>query len=200
MYLHLFNNFYCCNFYCYFNVSTNAMKYLFTLPLFVFLSCTVSAQNFGKSKIILQGKITELFFADSSEKALGGVQVQLWNGDKVLGEIKSTKFGKYKIEAPYKELYQIKYIQDGYVTKTVELETKSIRREEDAIRIMLTIDMSLFKENPSCDFGFLNEMPVAKAKVLRRKENITWDIDYNKAMQERIRTELRKIRVAKPKR
>lgn len=200
MYLHLFIIFSRCNFFCYLDVRTDAMKYLFTLPLFIFLSCTVAAQNFGKSKIILQGKITELFFADSSEKALGGVQIEVWNGDKVIGEIKSTKFGKYKLEAPYKELYQIKYIQNGYVTKTVELETKSIRREEDAIRIMLTIDMSLFKENPSCDFTFLNEMPVAKAKVLRRKDNITWDTDYNKAMQERIRAEFRKIRVSKPKR
>lgn len=176
------------------------MRYIFTLPLFIFLSFTASAQDFGKSKIILQGKITELFFADSSERALGGVQIQVWSGDKVISEIKSTKFGKYKLEAPYKELYQIKYIQSGYVTKTVELETKSIRREEDATRIMLTIDMSLFKENSSCDFSFLNEMPVAKAKVLRRKDNISWDIDYNKTMQERIRTELRKIRVTKPKR
>jgi hypothetical protein len=40
-------------------------------------------------------------------------------------------------------------------------------------------------------------VPVAKAKVLRRKENIVWDVDYNFAIQERIRKEISKARVAK---
>jgi hypothetical protein len=93
-------------------------------------------------------------------------------------------------------MYSIKYVQDGYVTKTVELETKSIKREESAIRVMLTIDISLFKENAACDFSFLNEVPVAKAKVLRRKDNISWDVDYNFKMQERIRKEIIKARAA----
>lgn len=62
---------------------------------------------------------------------------------------------------------------------------------------MLTIDISLFKENPACDFSYLDEMPVAKAKVLRRKDNISWDLDYNKIMQDRIRKELSKARVVK---
>ncbi|MDP4631067.1 MAG: hypothetical protein NWQ44_07795 [Flavobacteriales bacterium] len=101
------------------------------------------------------------------------------------------------MEAPYKQVYQIKYVHDGYVTKTVELETKSIKREESAIRLMLTIDISLFKENSACDFSFLNEMPVAKAKVLRRKDNISWDLDYNKTIQDRVRKEISKARVAK---
>jgi len=61
---------------------------------------------------------------------------------------------------------------------------------------MLTIDISLFKENSACDFSFLNEMPVAKAKVLRRKDNISWDIDYNYGIQERIRKEIIKARAA----
>ena len=62
---------------------------------------------------------------------------------------------------------------------------------------MLTLDISLFKENAACDFSFLTDVPVAKAKVLRRKENIVWDVDYNFAMQERIRKEISKARVAK---
>ena len=62
---------------------------------------------------------------------------------------------------------------------------------------MLTIDISMFKENSACDFSFLIDVPVAKAKVLRRNENIIWDIDYNHAMQERIRKEISKARVTK---
>jgi hypothetical protein len=155
------------------------------------------AQTFGKSKVILQGKITELFLSDSTEKPLDKVSVQIWSDNKLVSEIKSAHRGKYRMEAPYKENYLIKYVQDGYVTKTVELETKSIKREESAIRLMLTIDISLFKENSACDFSFLNEMPVAKAKVLRRKDNISWDIDYNHTMQERIRKEISKVRKSK---
>lgn len=73
---------------------------------------------------------------------------------------------------------------------------KSVKREESAIRVMLTIDISMFKENTACDFSFLSEMPVAKAKVLRRKDNISWDVDYNHTMQERIRKEIIKARAA----
>jgi len=155
------------------------------------------AQTFGKSKVILQGKVTELNLIDSTEKALDKVSVQIWSDQKLIAEIKTAHRGKYRMEAPYKENYSIKYVQDGYVTKTVDLETKSIKREETAIRLMLTIDISLFKENSACDFGFLAEMPVAKAKVLRRKDNISWDIDYNFKMQERIRKEISKVHKAK---
>ncbi len=173
------------------------MKNLLFLPLFIVLSISTSAQTFGKSKIILQGQVTELFLADSTEKPLDKVSIQIWSDNKLVSEIKSAHRGKYRLEAPYKENYSIKYVQDGYVTKTVELETKSIKREESAIRLMLTIDISLFKENGACDFGFLSEMPVAKAKVLRRKDNISWDLDYNKIMQDRIRKEISKVRVSK---
>ncbi|MDP4819311.1 MAG: hypothetical protein NWR69_09895 [Flavobacteriales bacterium] len=173
------------------------MKNLLILPLFIVLSISTSAQTFGKSKIILQGKVTELFLSDSTEKPLDKVSVQIWSEGKLVSEIKTAHRGKYRMEAPYKQVYQIKYVHDGYVTKTVELETKSIKREESAIRLMLTIDISLFKENSACDFSFLNEMPVAKAKVLRRKDNISWDLDYNKTIQDRVRKEISKARVAK---
>ncbi len=85
----------------------------------------------------------------------------------MVAEVKTAHRVKYRTEAPNKEYHQIKCVQDGYVAKTLEIETKSIKREESAIRLMLTIDISLFKENDACDFSFLNEMPVAKAKVLR---------------------------------
>jgi hypothetical protein len=57
--------------------------------------------------------------------------------------------------------------------------------------------ITLFKENSACDFSFLTDVPVAKAKVLRRKDNVIWDIDYNHNMQERIRKEISKARVTK---
>lgn len=173
------------------------MKNILSLFLFIGLCSMAHAQTFGKSKIVLQGKVTELFLNDSTEKPLDKVSVQIWSDSKLVSEIKTAHRGKYRIEAPYKELYQIKYVQDGYVTKTVELETKSIKREESAIRLMLTIDISLFKENSACDFSFLNDLPVAKAKVLRRKDNISWDLDYNKTMQDRIKKEISKIRASR---
>lgn len=197
MYLHLFEkNFNCCNFWSFFDVEYT-MKNISLLSLFIVLSLSSMAQTFGKSKIILQGKVTELFLSDSTEKPLDKVSVQIWSEGKLVSEMKTAHRGKYRMEAPYKELYQIKYVQDNYITKTVELETKSIKREETAIRLMLTIDISLFKENSACDFSFLNEMPVAKAKVLRRKDNISWDLDYNKTMQDRIRKEIGKVRKSK---
>jgi len=173
------------------------MKNLLSLILFISLYQSAQAQTFGKSKVILQGKVTELFLNDSTEKPLDKVSVQVWSNNKLVAEIKTAHRGKYRMEAPYKENYEIKYVQDGYVTKIVALETKSIKREETAIRLMLTIDISMFKENAACDFSFLTDVPVAKAKVLRRKENIIWDVDYNFAMQERIRKEISKARVTK---
>ena len=173
------------------------MKNLLSLLVFFCLCQVTQAQTFGKSKIVLQGKVTELFLADSTEKPLDKVSIQIWSNKKMVAEIKSAHRGKYRMEAPFKENYEIKYVQDGYVTKIVALETKSIKREETAVRLMLTIDISMFKENSACDFSFLNDVPVAKAKVLRRKENIIWDVDYNYAMQERIRKEISKARVKK---
>ena len=173
------------------------MKNLLSIFILVSLFHDLHAQTFGKSKIILQGKVTELFLADSTEKPLDKVSIQIWSNNKLVAEIKSAHRGKYRMEAPFKENYEIKYVQDGFVTKIVALETQSVKREETAIRLMLSIDISMFKENSACDFGFLNDVPVAKAKVLRRKDNISWDLDYNKTMQDRIRKEISKARVTK---
>ena len=173
------------------------MKNLLSLFVFVSLCNGLHAQTFGNSKIVLQGKVTELFLSDSTEKPLDRVSIQIWSNNKLVAETKSAHRGKYRMEAPFKENYEIKYVQDGFVTKIVALETQSVKREETAIRLMLSIDISMFKENSACDFGFLNDVPVAKAKVLRRKDNISWDLDYNKTMQDRIRKEISKARVKK---
>ena len=162
------------------------MKNLLSLFVFVSLCNGLHAQTFGNSKIVLQGKVTELFLSDSTEKPLDRVSIQIWSNNKLVAETKSAHRGKYRMEAPFQENYEIKYVQDGFVSKTVALETKLIKREESAIRLLLTIDISMFKD-----------LPVAKAKVLRRKDNISWDLDYNKTMQDRIRKEISKARVTK---
>ena len=173
------------------------MKNLLSLFVLVSMCHGLQAQTFGKSKIILQGKVTELFLSDSTEKPLDKVSIQVWSNNKLVAETKSAHRGKYRLEAPFKENYEIKYVQDGFVTKIVAIDTQSVKREESAIRLMLSIDISMFKENSACDFGFLNDVPVAKAKVLRRNDNISWDLDYNKGMQDRIRKEISKARVTK---
>ncbi len=87
--------------------------------------------------------------------------MQIWSDGKLVAKCKTDLRGKYRSEAPYKKSCQIKYVQDGYVKKTVTLDTKSIKREESAVRLLITIDISLFKLNEVCDFSFLNELPVA---------------------------------------
>lgn len=70
------------------------MKKLILLPTFLLLCLHTSAQTFGKSKIVLQGKVTELFLNDSTEKALDKVSVQIWGDGKLVSEIKTAHRGK----------------------------------------------------------------------------------------------------------
>jgi hypothetical protein len=63
--------------------------------------------------------VTELFLADSTEKPLDKVSIQIWSNKKMVAEIKSAHRGKYRMEAPFKENYEITWCWNTRIGKTI---------------------------------------------------------------------------------
>jgi|GEM_PF-1046411 len=170
------------------------MKPIFSLLVMFFLALGSQAQNFGNSKIVVQGRITQLMPADSAEKPLDKVVVQIWRGDQLVKECKSAHRGRYRVDVPYGTNYQVKYVLDGYVSKLVDFDAQNMKKEEGAFQMFLVVDIALFKIDDNFDFTFLESTPVAKAQVTKRGHNIVWDTDYSNDVKLLIDNEIKRGR------
>lgn len=170
------------------------MKRILSLCAILMLASMGQAQNFGNSKVVIQGRITQLLPADSLEKSLDKVTIQIWKGDQLVKECKSAHRGRYRIDVPYASNYQVKYVLDGYVSKLVDFNAENMKKEESAFQMFLVVDIALFKNDENFDFTFLESTPVAKAEVSKRGHNIIWDTDYSNDVKLLIEEEVKRGR------
>jgi hypothetical protein len=152
------------------------------------------AQTFDQSKIIFEGRITEIFFDRPTEKSLYQASVEVWSGDQLLNQWKSNKQGRFRIETPYKHHYTVVFKKDGYITKSIQVDASNLKNEELAFQVLVQADMILFQESEGLDFSFLQNKPVAKAIVGKRNHVTKWDDKYNEQVQSQIQTELKKLK------
>lgn len=170
------------------------MKLNISLFIFMLMALGSQAQNFGNSKIVVQGRVTQLLPIDSLERPLDKVTIQIWRGDQLVKECKSAHRGRYRVDVPYASNYQVKYVLDGYVSKLVEFDAENLKKEEGAFQMFLVVDIALFKNDENFDFTFLESTPVAKAEVTRRGHNIVWDTDYSNDIKLLIENEVKRGR------
>ncbi|MFM7618998.1 MAG: hypothetical protein ACKO5Y_04100 [Bacteroidota bacterium] len=164
---------------------------LFTLSL---LAMTMTkAQSFDQSKIIFEGRITELFFDRPTEKSLYQATVEVWSNDQLLNQWKSNKQGRFRIETPYRGTYTVVFKKEGYITKSIQVDASNLKNEELALQVLVQADMILFQESEGLDFSFLQNKPVAKATIGKRNHATKWDDKYNELIQEQIQSELKKL-------
>lgn len=168
------------------------MKSLF-LILSLFTFTVTSAQSFDQSKIIFEGRITELFLDRPAEKSLYQASVEIWSNDQLLNQWKSNKQGRFRIETPFRTSYTLVFKKDGYITKSIQVNAENLKNEELAFQVLVQADMILFQEFEGLDFSFLNNHPVAKATIGKRNHVTKWDDKYNASVQEQIQNELKKM-------
>lgn len=138
------------------------------------------AQTNPSSLAVVQfyGKITDRSLNDSSEKPLDSTKVEVWAGENLIVTVLSDAKGRYRISLPYYSRYMIKYGNDEYIQKVIELDASEFSEERNSSKLTINIDVALFKVDNKSDFDFLRENPLAKGQYKRRDKQVLWDKEY----------------------
>jgi len=151
----------------------------------VLLINIASAQSKVKT-FTFQGNVLELNLADSSEKGVMGIPIEIWSGEELVATEMSGPKGKYNINLPRYQTFTLKFGKAPYVTKVVEIDTKGFERAADLALVNLELDISLFKDRGYLGVNFMNYTPVAMAKFNKRSGKLEWNMDYAKNVNERL--------------
>lgn len=151
----------------------------------VLLVTIVSAQSKVKT-FTFQGNVLELNLADSSEKGVMGVPIEIWSGEELVTTEMSGPKGKYSINLPRYSTFTLKFGKAPYVTKVVEIDTKGFERAADLAIVNLELDITLFKDRGYLGMNFMNYTPVAMAKFNKRSGKLEWNMDYAKDVNDRL--------------
>ena len=151
----------------------------------VLLMNVASAQSKVKT-FTFQGNVLELNLADSSEKGVMGIPIEIWSGEELVATEMSGPKGKYSINLPRYQTFTLKFGKAPYVTKVVEIDTKGFERAADLAIVNLELDISLFKDRGYLGVNFMNYTPVAMAKFNKRSGKLEWNMDYAKNVNDRL--------------
>lgn len=151
----------------------------------VLLVTIVSAQSKVKT-FTFQGNVLELNLADSSEKGVMGIPIEIWSGEELVTTEISGPKGKYSINLPRYSTFTLKFGKAPYVTKVVEIDTKGFERAADLAIVNLELDITLFKDRGYLGMNFMNYTPVAMAKFNKRSGKLEWNMDYAKDVNDRL--------------
>ena len=121
------------------------------------------AQSKVKS-FTFQGNVLELNLADSSEKGVMGIPIEVWSGEELVATEMSGPKGKYSINLPRYSVFTLKFGKAPFVTKVVQIDTKGFERAADLAIVNLELDISLFKDRGYLGMNFMTYTPVAMAK------------------------------------
>jgi hypothetical protein len=151
----------------------------------VLLVTIVSAQSKVKT-FTFQGNVLEVNLADSSEKGVMGIPIEIWSGEELVTTEMSGPKGKYSINLPRYSTFTLKFGKAPYVTKVVEIDTKGFERAADLAIVNLELDITLFKDRGYLGMNFMNYTPVAMAKFNKRSGKLEWNMDYAKDVNDRL--------------
>ena len=143
------------------------MKKSFLILLSVLVTQFASAQSKVKT-FTFQGNVLELNLADSSEKGIMGVPIEIWSGEELVATEMSGPRGKYSINLPRYSVFTLKFGKAPHITKVVQIDTKGFERAADMAIVNLELDISLFKDRGYLGMNFMNYTPVAMAKFNKR--------------------------------
>jgi epidermal growth factor receptor substrate 15 len=146
---------------------------------------SVMAQN-----LVIDGRLTDI----DSKKRIGDVTVTVYDGAKQIFQTTSATNGKYAINIPVDKNLKIQYSKNGFVTKTMMVNTNGINEEDIPIggKVFPPIDIDLFMNRPNVDFSFLNSEPVVEWKYDSNSHSMGYDDGKMQAMKSKIENLLEK--------
>jgi hypothetical protein len=152
--------------------------------------CLATSTTYAISDVkvfTIAGNVLELDLADSTEKGIIKVPIEIWSGDQKITTIETGPKGKYKVDLAYYPSYTLRFGASPYVTKVIEIQTDGVHRAAEFGIVNLDLDITLFRDQNYMGLDFLNYTPVAKASFNKKKGQLVWDYTYGDAMNIRVR-------------
>ncbi|MEN9639347.1 MAG: hypothetical protein RLZZ262_1215 [Bacteroidota bacterium] len=162
------------------------VKILASISLILLFATRTMAESDVKV-FTISGNVFELNLADSSEKGIIKVPIEIWTGEDKITTIETGPKGKYKVDLAYYPSYTLRFGAAPYVIKIIEINTSGIHRAAEFGIVNLDLDITLFKNENYMGLDFMTYTPVAKAAFNKKKGRLEWDYDYGDAMNTRVR-------------
>ncbi len=155
----------------------------------LFLGFFFIAISFASAQeVVYEGRLTDF----DSDDDLSGVTISAIANGSVVYSTSTSKRGNYTVKLPIGQVYKIKYMKNGYVTKVMKVDVTSVNEEDLPIggRIMPPVDIDLFTERENVDFSFLEEEPVVEWDYDENQFVMDWDRQVYSKMKKKIEDKL----------
>ena len=125
--------------------------------------------------LVFQGKVSEM-----SGKKISGAKVVIKKDGTVFKTLSTSSNGKYgPVECLFGHIYELQFSKDGFVSKTLELDTKKGYYPEDVEKkTYIEPSITLFQKKPNIDYSVVTSKPVGKAKIDPKTSKLDWDFTY----------------------
>lgn len=145
-------------------------------------------------QVLFYGYIEEGYFESNMPKKvkeegaerLQGVKVKVMIGDETVHAITCRNTGFYAVLLKEDQMYHVVFEKDGYMQRTIELNTAGLELPNDEATIKCVADVSLFKtlEN-NAEVAQFVKAPFAKATFNKSSHEMEWDMKYTTELKQK---------------
>lgn len=147
------------------------------------------SDNTPNQSILFKGNVT-----GDAGKTLINANIKFYkDGSQVYSKITNSS-GKYPdFETKLGHIYVFEVSKKGYVTKNVQINTKSDYYEDIPLKMQIALDISIFKASSGVNYSLISNKPVAKLYIDSTTGSFSSDIQYYESRNNEIEAFLRKI-------
>ena len=119
---------------------------------------------------------------DGTGKKLPGVKVLIIQDGDLFKETLTKSSGKYPtVEALFGSVYDLIFSKQGFVSKTLRLDTKTgFTNEKTPQTTFIEPSISLYRAIGGLNYSVVEDMPVGIAKIDTNNGYFDWDFNYSK--------------------
>jgi epidermal growth factor receptor substrate 15 len=162
------------------------MKLLHHITILL-VALALSSGVFGQD-VVVKGALKDY----TTLKKLEVCQVVVFRNGQQYDVYDAGGSGKYELRLELGYNYDLKFAKDGYVAKTVRVDTRNIPEEDKAGGFQMDLPGMLFAMVDGFNTDILKE-PVAKAQFNPETNSIEFDADYTERMKDKIDAEFKRL-------
>jgi len=180
------------------------MKKLYSTLIVLCTAITMFAQT---PQVLFYGYIEEGYFESNMPKKvkegeperLQGVKVKVMIGDQVIHQINCRNTGFYAVLLKEGETYHVVFEKDGYMPRTLELNTAGVEFPDDEATLKCVADITLFKAIDNPEIALFSQTPFAKCTYSKDKKEMVWDMTYTQNNKAKFAQMAEPVYLAQPK-
>jgi hypothetical protein len=138
----------------------------------------------GQDDLNIHGVISD---AMTSSK-LGDVTVNVLKDGSNYDSYTTRANGKYEFYLDIGSHYELKFVRDGYVQRSIVIDSRNVPDEVVGAGIIMPTDMSMYEITPAMEGEDLSvfEEPIGKASYSESEQDLSWDFQYTNQVKSKI--------------